>query len=276
MISLTLCVVLGYNVVFGKGKILHFGQEAQSIIGAFALWVCVVQFQQSFFVSLVVALLSLGGISLLLAWLSLRLEPDGLGVMSIALHLAVLAVVLNWQSVTRGALGIPKIPRGILPTSIGGYAIVCLCVLAVWVFLLYRLQKGAFGRELVALSEHHWHAQSLGINRTKVHIIAFLIAGGGSLLTSILFPPYQALLSPSDYHFPKMIFFAMCVIAGGPGNLWGVVLSTTCLVTLREGLRFTGLPPHITGPVQLMAFGLILFIAVWLRRDSIFPHERKV
>ena len=42
--SFVLFVVAGYNVVFGKGKILHFGQEAQDIVVAYMIWVLVMRF----------------------------------------------------------------------------------------------------------------------------------------------------------------------------------------------------------------------------------------
>ena len=276
MTCLTLFPVLGYNIVFGKGKILHFGQEAQSLTAVYSIWVLVVQFQQPFILALLISVLLTIGMSLILAWLSFRLEPDGLGVMSIALHLSVLAVVLNWQSVTRGALGIPRIPRGVLPSSIEGYTLVVVLIGVAWYLLLRHLDNGSFGRQLAALSEHEWHAEATGIHRKRVHIFAFLLSGMGSIIASALYPPYIFLLGPSDYNFPHMIFFVMCVVAGGPGSLKGVTIATFLIMFLREGLRFTGLPPDILGPVQIMAFGIILFVAVCWRRDTLFPQQRTV
>ncbi|PIQ76092.1 hypothetical protein COU78_05845 [Candidatus Peregrinibacteria bacterium CG10_big_fil_rev_8_21_14_0_10_49_24] len=276
MACLTLFPLLGYNIVFGKGKILHFGQEAQSLMAVYTLWVLVVQFQQPFLLALLASLLTTTMLSLLLAQLSFRLEPDGFGVMSIALHLAVLSIILNWQSVTRGALGIPRIPRGILPSSLERYALVVVLGAIAWYFFLRRLERSSFGRNLVALSEHEWHAESLGISRKKVHTIAFLLAGTGSMISAILFPPYIFLLSPLDYNFQHMIFFVMCAVAGGPGSLRGVTLAIFLIIFLREGLRFMGLPADILGPVQIMSFGLILFVAVCVRRDTLFPKQRTV
>jgi len=269
-------VVLGFNLVFGKGKILHFGQEALSIVAAYTVWVLVMQYGISLPLGIIAGSAMAVLAALLLAWLSFQLDLDGLGVMSIAFHLIVLAVVLNWQSVTRGALGIPKIPRSGPFQSLEAYALLSFIVAAAWVVFILWLDRGAFGRKLEALAEHSWHAESLGIRRKNIHTIAFLIAGLGALISNILFPPYLHLLSPNDYGFPAMIFFVIAVVAGGPGKVWGVVLATFFFVFLREGLRFVPLAPDILGPVRLMLFGLILFIAVWCRRESVFPPERKV
>jgi hypothetical protein len=48
------------------------------------------------------------------------------------------------------------------------------------------------------------------------------------------------------------------------------------LIVLKDGLRLVGIPAEYAGPVRLILFGIILFTAVWLRRESIFPHQRRV
>ncbi len=274
--SLTLFPVLGYNVILGKGKVLHFGQEAQSIIAVYTLWVLVMQYQLSFVVALPVAMGFTIGISALLAWLSFRLEPDGLGVMSIALHLAMLSIVLNWQSVTRGALGIPRIQRWWFIESMEGFAVTVVMCAALWVFFLYLLDRGPFGRKLAALAEQTQQAESLGISRKNVHLWAFILSGTGSILSNIFYPQYLYFVSPNDYNFPTLVLFVMMIVAGGPGNILGVTFATFALVTLKQAVRFVPFSSAILGPAQLILFGLILFIAVWLRRDTMFPKQRKI
>ena len=269
-------LILGYNLVFGKGKILHFGQEGISIVAAYAVWIPVMQYGLPLPVGIAIGTVLSIGTALLLAWLSFRLDADGLGVMSIALHLALLAVVLNWQSLTRGALGIPRIPMPEIIGDLWSLTIFSGIIAIIWIVGIYLLDRGAFGRALTALAEDEEHAESLGISKKKIHIIAFVIAGVGGLIPNIMIPMYLHLLSPSDFAFPFMIFFIMIVIAGGPGRVWGVVIATFILYFLKEGIRFVPLPANILGPMRQVLFGLILFTAVWIRRDSIFPPQRKI
>lgn len=267
--------ILGHNFVFGKGKILHFGPVGVSILSAYAS-VLVLTASQSFLLSFVAGLTMSLLISLIFAWLSLRLDPDAFGVMTIALHLVALSVVLNWSSLTRGALGIPRIPRLPFLDSVFDFALLSLAISILFVFCMWRIDRSAFGRQLAALSEHEWHAQSLGINRTKVHIGAFLIAGVGIAIVNFLFPQYIMFTHPNDYQFPAFVFMIMIITAGKPGSVLGVTLSTILLVILKEALRFVPLAPSILGPVRLILFGLILFVAVWWRRDTLFPQRRSV
>jgi len=274
--SITLLPVLGFNVVFGRGKILYFGQEVFSLAAAYAVWVLVARFEWPLLAAIAVAAALVIVLSLFFAELSLRLEPDGLGVLTIAMHLMALTIVLNWQSVTRGALGISKIPRLWFPASPAVFAAMAILIAVVWVFLLWRIDRGKVGRALAALAEHPWHASALGINRRTLHTFAFLLAAIGSLGSGILFPAYILFLTHVNYDFPVLIFFITCIVAGGPGRIFGVTAATLALVFLREGLRFFALPYDLIGPVRLILFGLILFIAVWYRRDNLFPTRREI
>ncbi len=141
---------------------------------------------------------------------------------------------------------------------------------------MLRVDRSSLGRGLAALAEHRSYAESLGIDRRKVYASAFLIAGLGSLITNALYPQYIGILHPNDYEFVFLIFFIMCIVAGRPGSVLGVTLATVLLETLKEGLRFVPLPYGLLGPLRLVLFGVILIIAVWVRRKELFPMQRTV
>ena len=266
---------LGLNLVFGKGKILHFGPMGIALVAAYAVVIPLIA-TQSFLIAIISGIIATAIICALFAWLSLRLEADAFGVMAIAVHLMILAVALNWTSLTRGALGIPQVPRLPFLNSPFDFAICSSIVAGIFAFVLWRLDKSTFGRQLNALAEHEWHAKSLGINRAMIHFLAFAINGIGALITVFFFRQYLTLLHPNDFGFPVLIFMVMVVVAGKPGSVPGVVLATFVFHFLHQGLRFLSLPAEILGPMRLILFGLILFGAVWWRRDTLFPQERRI
>lgn len=177
---------------------------------------------------------------------------------------------------TRGALGIPRVPRFPFLDSTGDFALLSVVICVLWAALLWKIDHGTFGRKLTALSEHEWHAKALGIHRTSVHLVAFLIGGIGALLANVQYHQYLYLVHPSDFGFPSFIFFLTVVVAGAPGSVRGCMLSLVLISLLREGMRFLPLSANILGPVRLILFGLILFVAVWYRRDTLFPKQRTV
>jgi branched-chain amino acid transport system permease protein len=283
-VAVSLPNILGYNLIFGRGKIFHFGPLGVSIAAAYGTFVPLMSgagYPLSLLCGFACALL----VSLVFAWLSLRLDPDGLGVMSIAVHLGLLSVVLNWQSVTHGALGIPRVPRfpffqplqdllHLSPTA--AFAVVSFTAFALFTLFVWWLDRGPFGRSLQALAEQPWNAAALGISKIRVHTAAFAVGALGALITNALFHQYIYLVHPSDFSFQSFIFFLMVVVAGKPGSVKGTVVAGVLLIVLREGLRFLPLQADLLGPLRLILFGAILFAAVWWRRDALFPPERRV
>ncbi len=142
--------ILGFNMLFGRGKIFHFGPLGVSIVAAYTTFL-ITMATGSYLIGILSGLVTTLLVSSFFAWLSLRLDTDGFGVMSIAVHLGLLAVVLNWSSVTRGALGIPRVPRFSFLDSTLDFALFSTVVAAVWMYILWRIDQGPFGRKLIAL-----------------------------------------------------------------------------------------------------------------------------
>ncbi|OGJ56455.1 hypothetical protein A3D88_03705 [Candidatus Peribacteria bacterium RIFCSPHIGHO2_02_FULL_52_16] len=267
--------ILGYNLILGKGKILHFGPLGTSIIASYVTFLVTMTFS-NYFLGLLAGLVAVVAVSSLFAWISFRMEPDGFGVMSIAMHLSFLAVVLNWHSVTRGALGIPRVPRFPFLETPADFALFAVVIVVLWIAFLWVLDRGSYGRKLAALSEQEWQAKSLGIDRRTVHWVAFVVVGLGALLTNIQFHQYIFLVHPNDFNFAYLIFMIMVVVAGKPGSIFGCVLSLILLSFLREGIRFLPLDADVLGPLRLIIFGVILLGVVYWRRDVLFPKPRSI
>ncbi len=275
VVTISLPGILGYNLIFGRGKILHFGPIGVGIATAYATFLTL-RFTGSYATALIACLCMNMAISLLFAWLALRLESDAFGILTIAMHLAFLAIVLNWADVTRGALGIPHIPRILgLDTTIA-FAGMSTVMGFGYAALLWCIDRSTLGRALGALGENRFHAESLGISRGWTTLSAFLIGGIGIFLTSTMYPQYVHLLHPNDYAFRFLIVWLMCIVAGGPGRVIGVTISTIVLLLVQEGLRFVPMPLGLLGPLRLTLFGVILILAVYIRRKELFPQPRTV
>jgi branched-chain amino acid transport system permease protein len=275
MIGIDILAVLSYNLLIGRGKILYFGPLAVSMIAAYGIFVTR-EWTGSYLIGLPVGLLLASAISLLFAWMALRLTDDGIGILSLAVFLGVTAVVLNWNAVTGGAMGITGIPRMSWITSQPAFAIVSIALGLGWAWLMHKVDRSFIGRNLKALSEHREAAESVGISRAATYCIAFLIAGVGVTITNALYPQYLGLVYPSDFGFPYLVFFLMCVIAGKPGSVPGVTVATILLALVKEGIRFIDLPISMVGPLRLIIYGLILIVALYVRRKEMFPVQRTV
>ena len=151
-----------------------------------------------------------------------------------------------------------------------------ILIAALWTLLIWRIDRSAFGRQLRALGEQNLQAAALGVRRPVLYAATFVLLGCALWTSGFFFTQYLHFLSPSDFSFSFFIFLLTMVVAGRPGSIGGVILSTAFLVLLRDGVRFINLPSDIVGPARLILFGVILYGAVWWRRDSLFPRERSV
>lgn len=274
IISISLPLTLGHNLLFGRGKIFHFGPVGIAVACAYATYLTL-QATGSVLLGIAAGFLIALTSSLLFFSLAIRIEPDSLGILTIALHLAILTVILN-EEWTRGALGLPGLPR--LPglENPQHFAIGAAAVAILWYFFIRLVDRSALGRALAALAEDTQYAQAQGIHRNSVLLVTFLIAGMGAALSGILIPQYLRLLHPSDFGFPALVVLIMTIVAGKPGSPLGVTLAAILLTVLREGLRFLPLPLSSLGPLRLLLFGSILLVAVYLRRDTLFPRPRTI
>lgn len=278
-VFITICTalpnILGYNLIFGKGKIFHFGPLGCSIVTAYTGFLTL-SATQSWVLAFIAAGIASALLSSFFTWLSFRLDPDGLGILSLAVHLTLLTIVLNWSSVTRGAQGLPNIPRIPGLETQGAFAIAMLIVAGSWVAFLMWLDSQPFARRMSALAESQWQAAALGISRAQTHFWAFLIGGMGAVLTNMAYHQYIRLVYPSDFSYQYFIFMILVVVAGKPGNALGVTISVALITALKEGLRFLPLSIDIVGPMRLLLYGVILLLAVWWRRESLFPKRRSI
>jgi branched-chain amino acid transport system permease protein len=107
-----------------------------------------------------------------------------------------------------------------------------LCIVA------YRLKSSSKGRQLLAVRENEIAAEAMGIDTSRVKVVAFVLASffagiGGALYAH----QFGVALSPSDLGFQKSIDLVIIVVLGGMGSITGVVLAATILTILPEAFR---------------------------------------
>jgi branched-chain amino acid transport system permease protein len=59
-----------------------------------------------------------------------------------------------------------------------------------------------------------------------------------------------------------------CVVFGGIGNIWGVVLGASVLAYLPERIRFIS-------DARQVIFGLVLILMMNLRPDGLLPRKKR-
>jgi branched-chain amino acid transport system permease protein len=110
----------------------------------------------------------------------------------------------------------------------------------------------------LSVSEDEIAAESMGVNTTRVKIMAFMIGTFFAGMAGALYSGYIGFIQPKDFAFMKSIEILMIVVLGGLGNIRGTIVAAIFLNVLSIVLQdFTG--------IRMILYGLMLVIVMVLK-----------
>ena len=282
MVALYAILAASFNVLIGFAGLFALSQAAFFGIGAYTTAILTTKLGLAFPLPILLAVLLTAAVGMLVALPALRIGGDHLVIVTLALQIIVIAVMVNWRSVTGGTdgiAGIPKItllgvpldtPERFLPLALAAAA---LCVAIVW-----RLATSPFARAVRAMRENEQAAQAVGKNVVAIKLTVFAFSAGLAAVAGGLYAHYISFVSAETFTLDLTIYILAMVIIGGTGNLWGSVLGAALLTTLPELLKFVDLPPDIADKSRQVVYGLVLIAVLMLRPQGLLgeiPTRRR-
>ena len=320
-------LALGLNIVVGFAGLLDLGYAAFFALGAYAyglaasfqlkipwsvLWVPfswlgqvsqvrfgngdVAQLHFSYWIMLPIAGLACATFGILFGAPTLRLRGDYLAIVTLGFGEIVPIVLRNASPITNGAQGLP----GVQTPSIFGfnfgfesrpYYFLIVGLVAMVVFVSYRLQFSRTGRAWLALREDELAAGPMGIDHVKYKLLAFAIGAGIGGLAGTFYVAKLTTATPDMFQFTVSTIILVMVVLGGMGSIPGVALGAL-LLTVFQGLVLGGLSQWahsigtITGIAPLktidltqanqLIYGLVLVLMMLYRRQGLIPARRSV
>jgi branched-chain amino acid transport system permease protein len=179
---------------------------------------------------------------------------------------------------SEGIFGLlPPLPGGLSSNFNLYYLALCLVVLAVVFGLVEVLRRGPFGRALRALRENQAAASAFGRNVYRLQLKAFVIGSAIAGLGGGLLVGFTGALDPNGWAPGETLLLLTALYVGGSGNNLGVVLGmilTYGLVTQAVTfLPTASLSADKIGPLQLIAYGVILILVLRFRPMGILPER---
>jgi branched-chain amino acid transport system permease protein len=261
------------NLISGYAGLISIAHAAFYGIGAYVTALMALNIENNFFVNIALAIILAGILGALVGIPSLRTKDDYFILTTFGFQVIIYSILNNWESLTRGPLGLPGIPQpnvfGVVISNHFQFLILVFILTALTIIFLRRLVKSPFGRVLRAIREDEVFAQSLGKNTVKYKILTFVIGASLAGIAGSLYAYYITFVHPSSFTVMESIFMLSIVIVGGAGNLWGSVLGATLLITIPELLRFIGMPGVIAGNVRQILYGLLLLLFMMYRPRGI-------
>jgi branched-chain amino acid transport system permease protein len=138
------------------------------------------------------------------------------------------------------------------------YLGIVAAALAVVSALFYWLDRSKLGARLRAVEEDEVAAAMVGIDVTRVKVLAFSAAGAVAGLSGGLFIHYSSYIDHEMVALPLAIASVTYPILGGLGSFAGPILGAALLVTLTESLR-------VLHELRLFVYGALIIVTMIFR-----------
>ena len=270
---------LGLNIVVGLAGLLDLGYVAFFAIGAYVMGVLTSYGELgiagwSFWVALPVAVGAAVVAGVILGIPVLRMRGDYLAIVTMGFgEIIRILAISDWLAPAiggaQGILLVPKIPivglkDGLVSPEQLYYMILAGCLLAF--FVSWRLRDSRLGRQWMALREDEDVAEAMGINLTRVKLLAFAIGAGFSGLAGAIFATKIGSVFPHSFQLLVSVNVLCLIIVGGIGSFPGVVVGALLLVGLPELLREFA-------EYRMLMYGALLIMMMLVRPEGFWPSE---
>ena len=271
ILGVSLNLLVGYTGLLSSAHAAFYG------IGAYATAIALTSLHINFFLSLAAGIIITGIIAFLIGIVLSRFRGDYYALVSLGFNVIVYSVLLNWQGLTRGPLGMPGIPR---PEFVFDFSsnISFLILSFLFVIVIYIISRflvaSSFGRVLKAIREDEQAVQVFGYNTNYYKLAIFVISAGMAAAAGSLFASYITFIDPSSFTVMESVFILAVIILGGLSNLRGSILGAFILVLLPEVLRFAGFPQAIAAQMRQMVYGLCLIFLMLFRPQGLLGEYK--
>ncbi|VKZ64773.1 branched-chain amino acid ABC transporter permease [Streptococcus pneumoniae] len=252
-IGINIILAVGLNLIVGFSGQFSLGHAGFMAIGAYAAAIIGSKSPTygAFFGAMLVGALLSGAVALLVGIPTLRLKGDYLAVATLGVSEIIRIFIINGGSLTNGAAGILGIPN--FTTWQMVYFFVVITTIATLNFL-----RSLIGRSTLSVREDEIAAESVGVNTTKIKIIAFVFGAITASIAGSLQAGFIGSVVPKDYTFINSINVLIIVVFGGLGSITGAIVSAIVLGILNMLLQ------DVTS-VRMIIYALALVLVMIFR-----------
>ena len=260
LIASTAIIGLGLVIVTGVAGQVSLAQAAFAALGAYGSTLLASRLGVAPWLGIPLTAALAGGAGYVLGLLTLRVGGHYLALATMALTAIVQVVLLRWEALTGGALGL-----AVEPLTLGGTALTSgralFYVVVPVAFAMFaaasNLLDSRIGRAFSALRQSEVAAQSLGVNLVRYKSLAFALSAVFGAVGGALQALQTTYLDPQSFGILESVLFVAVIIVGGFRSLAGAVLGSAVFTVI----------PDMLGAFQSykgVAFAVLLLLAIVL------------
>lgn len=262
-------VVLAFNLAVGFTGLANLGHMVFFGIGAYASALLTLH-GMPWYLALILSGLIASSIATIIASITVRLKQDYFQIATLGLVFIAIAVSRNWISLTRGALGLPGIPKIINDPFY--YMLFVLGATIISVLFFYWLTNSETGKIFQSIRDDETAAQVLGKNTYAYKILSISISTFFAGIAGSLFVHFINFVDPTIFDLEFFVLILSMLIAGGLASVSGSIIGALALGSLNTLMSFvfTRVNPELIGAMRQMLFMAILIAVLIYRPKGIF------
>jgi branched-chain amino acid transport system permease protein len=260
---ITLVLNISWNFVLGIAGVWNFGQLAIYAIGGYGAGLLMLHTPLPPPVAILCGGLLAAGVSVLLAFPTLRLHGIYTSLLTFSFAQVFLFIVVNDpKGLTGGTFGFPTV-RGLYSflspsASLRAYFWTILGVVIAATLAVTWIRASRLGIALRTIRDAPAYAAARGVSPLKYRVVAFAISGFIAGVAGALYLSYNQSFTTAAMGLTPMSIDVTMLVIGGLGTIWGPILGTGVLAGLQVSLvDYPGIQLTILGSILLV---IVVFV----------------
>lgn len=266
---------MSFNIMFGYTGLLSISQAAFFGIGGYSIGYIFINYTQSYFIGVILAIAITAIVALVIGYLCVRLDGLYFALLSLSFGMMIFTIFYRWRSVTGGDDGLIGIPTPVIEipyifsksiVTISEKYYFILITVIICIFLIRIILKSPFGMIMQATRDNPLRIQFLGFSMRKIRLISFVISCIFAGIAGTLYVPLQGAAYPDMSNWVMSALAIKMTILGGAWIFGGPIVGATIFVILQHYVI-----TNITGRWMLV-FGSLMIICVLYFPNGILPY----
>ena len=257
-LSLTLIAGTAGQVSLGHAGLLAIGAYASALLALDLGWPVALSILAAGFIT--------AALGTALTMPAFRLRGHYVSIATLGVGEIVGLVILNWESVTRGPIGVSGIPplefMGIPLDDVRPTYWVTFALMVVLALLQVRLLGSHLGRTFRAVREDDVAARASGIGLGRTKALAFVFGGFLAGISGGVTAHLYSYINFETFTSQISVLALTMVILGGMGNVLGAIVGAVVLVGLPELFR-------ATAEYRVLIYGVVLLLLIRFRPQGL-------
>ncbi|MPZ71079.1 MAG: branched-chain amino acid ABC transporter permease [Actinobacteria bacterium] len=253
---------LSINLIAGYAGMVTLGQAGVLGIAGYGIAIAYSRLDFSLGVSALLAILSTIVVAAFFGLLLVRATGVYFLMITLAQGMVVWGVAQRFTVLTGGDNGLRGISRPPFATEYWAYYYFSLLVVAVCVFLIFRIVRSPFGLSLKGIREAETRMPALGYDVRRIKLLAFVVSGTFAGVAGLLLVMYNNFFSPPSVYVKASAEGLLMSILGGVGTITGAFVGSGVFVFVTN---------YVSGFIERWPtlLGLIFVLTILFAPDGI-------